>query len=114
MGLLPGTTQFTATATSSLNGWPGLWRIALATLPALAVGYLARHEIKEKLFNPEAVSLALAVGGVAILLVERLAARRRAHDLDAVTVVQALGVGYSKSWRSGPALRGRRQPSSVV
>ncbi len=93
MGLLPGTRQFTATAASSLNGWPGLWRIALATLPALAVGYLARHEIKEKLFNPEAVSLALAVGGVAILLVERLAARRRAHDLDAVTVVQALGVG---------------------
>ncbi len=37
--------------------------------------------------------LALAVGGVAILLVERFAARRRANALDAVTVVQALGVG---------------------
>ncbi len=93
MGLVPGTGQFTATAESSLNGWPGLWRIALATLPALAVGYLARHGIKEKLFNPEAVTLALAVGGVAILLVERLAARRRPNGLDAVTLVQALGVG---------------------
>jgi len=93
VGLVPGTRQFTATAASSLNGWPGLWRIALATLPALAAGYLARHWIKEKLFNPEAVTLALAVGGVAILLVERLAARRRANDLDEVTVVQALGVG---------------------
>lgn len=93
MGLVPGTRQFIATAESSLNGWPGLWRIALATLPALAVGYLARHGIKEKLFNPEAVTLALAVGGVAILLVERLAARRRANSLDAVTLVQALGVG---------------------
>ena len=93
IGLVPGTRLFTATAKSSLNGWPGLWRVALATLPALAVGYLARHGIKEKLFNPEAVSLALAVGGVAILLVERLAARRRANGLDAVTLVQALGVG---------------------
>ncbi|MGZ8433585.1 MAG: undecaprenyl-diphosphate phosphatase [Candidatus Binatia bacterium] len=93
MGLVPGTRQFTATAASSLNGWPGLWRIALATLPALAIGYLARHGIKEKLFNPEAVTVALAVGGVAILLVERFAARRRANALDAVTVVQALGVG---------------------
>jgi undecaprenyl-diphosphatase len=93
IGLVPGTRLFTATAESSLNGWPGLWRVALATLPALAVGYLARHGIKEKLFNPEAVSLALAVGGVAILLVERLAARRRANGLDAVTLVQALGVG---------------------
>lgn len=93
VGLVPGTSQFTATAASSLNGWPGLWRIALATLPALAIGYLARHGIKEKLFNPEAVTVALAVGGVAILLVERFAARRRANALDAVTVVQALGVG---------------------
>ncbi|MGZ8424715.1 MAG: undecaprenyl-diphosphate phosphatase [Candidatus Binatia bacterium] len=93
MGLVPGTRQFTATAASSLNGWPGLWRIALATLPALAIGYLARHGIKEKLFNPEAVTVALAVGGVAILLVERFAARRSANALDAVTVAQALGVG---------------------
>ncbi len=93
MGLVPGTRQFTATAASSLNGWPGLWRIVLATLPALAAGYLARHGIKEKLFNPEAVTVALAVGGVAILLVERFAARRRANALDSVTVVQALGVG---------------------
>jgi len=93
IGLVPGTRLFTATAESSLNGVPGLWRVALATLPALAVGYLARHGIKDKLFNPEAVSLALAVGGVAILLVERLAARRRANGLDAVTLVQALGVG---------------------
>jgi undecaprenyl-diphosphatase len=93
MGLVPGTRLFTATAASTLNGWPGLWRVALATLPALAVGYLFRHWIKEKLFNPEAVTLALAVGGVAILLVERLAARRRANGLDAVTLVQALGVG---------------------
>ena len=93
LGLVPGMGQFAATAESRLNGWPGLWRIALATLPALAIGYLARHGIKEKLFNPEAVTLALAVGGVAILLVERLASRRRANGLDAVTLVQALGVG---------------------
>lgn len=93
VGLIPGTVQFAATAESNLNGWQGLWRIAIATLPALLVGYLARHGIKEKLFNPEAVTLALAVGGVAILLVERLAARRRAHPLDAVTLPQALGVG---------------------
>lgn len=93
VGLVPGSAQFTLTAESSLNGWPGLWRIGLATLPALAVGYLARHAIKAQLFNPEAVTLALAVGGVVILLVERLAARRHANELDAITLMQALGVG---------------------
>lgn len=93
VGLVPGTGQFALTGASSLNGWPGLWRVALATLPALAVGYVARHGIKAQLFNPEAVTLALAVGGVAILLVERLADRRRTNGLDAVTLMQALGVG---------------------
>jgi undecaprenyl-diphosphatase len=93
LGLVPGTARFAATAESCLNGWPGLWRIAVATAPALAVGFLARHGIKEKLFNPEAVTLALAVGGLAILLVERLATRHRSGELDAVTTAQALGVG---------------------
>lgn len=93
LGLLPGTGEFAATAKSSLNGWPGLCRIALATAPALAVGFVARHAIKEKLFNPEAVTLALLAGGVAMLLVERYAQRGRAHDLDRLTLTQALGVG---------------------
>ena len=93
VALVPGTRQFTLTGESSLNGWPGLFRIAVATLPALAVGYVGRHTIKAHLFNPEAVTLALAAGGVAILLTERLAVRRRATRVDAVTLMQALGVG---------------------
>jgi undecaprenyl-diphosphatase len=78
---------------SNLQGWSGLWRIALATLPALLVGYAARHVIKERLFNPAAVTLALAIGGVAILLVERYAAKRQTNSLERLTVSQALGVG---------------------
>ena len=35
--------QSTADSHSTLRGWSGLWRIALATLPALSVGFLARH-----------------------------------------------------------------------
>jgi len=93
VALLPGRTQFPLTGESTLKGWPGLQRIALATLPALTVGYLARHVIKAELFNPEAVTLALATGGIAILLVERLAARRYVTSLEAVTLRQALGVG---------------------
>ena len=93
VALLPGMAQVPLTGESTLKGWPGLQRIALATLPALTVGYLARHVIKAELFNPEAVTLALATGGIAILLVERLAARRYVTSLDMVTLRQALGVG---------------------
>ena len=31
---------------STLNGWSGICRIALATIPALVVGFFARHTIK--------------------------------------------------------------------
>ena len=61
--LLPTSTSAPALSPSTLNGWDGLLRIGVACLPALAVGYLGRHFIKENLFNPETVTLALAVGG---------------------------------------------------
>lgn len=78
---------------STLRGWSGIWRIALATLPALIVGFLARHQIKEQLFTPLAVTWALAVGGVAILLAEQFVARRRSYSLETITPAQAFGVG---------------------
>jgi undecaprenyl-diphosphatase len=78
---------------STLKGWSGLWRIALATIPALIVGFLARHTIKEQLFTPLAVTWALAVGGAAILLAERFVSQRRSYSLETLTAAQAFGVG---------------------
>ena len=91
VGLIPASVN--AFEPSNLEGWSGLWRIALATFPALVVGYGARHVIKEQLFNPSAVTLALAIGGIAILLVERYAAKRKTNSLERLTLPQALGVG---------------------
>ena len=78
---------------SNLEGWGGVWRISAATAPALVVGYAARHVIKEKLFTPEAVTVALAAGGLAMLFAERFAAGRRGKPLETISVSQALGVG---------------------
>jgi undecaprenyl-diphosphatase len=78
---------------STLSGWSGLWRITLATIPALLVGFLARHTIKEQLFTPLAVTWALAVGGVAILFAEKLVSRRRSYSLETITMGQAFGIG---------------------
>lgn len=91
VGLIPASVK--AFEASNLEGWSGLWRIALATFPALVVGYGARHVIKEQLFNPSAVTLALAIGGIAILLAERYAAKRKTNSLERLTLPQALGVG---------------------
>src|SRR5919108_3021589 len=70
LALVPNGPRVFFSCASNLTGWSGLGRNALATVPALAVGYLARHIIKDKLFTPDAVTLALIVGGVLILIVE--------------------------------------------
>jgi len=80
-------------ATSTLKGLPGILRIGVATFPALAVGFVARHAIKERLFTPTTVTAALFVGGIAILLVEKLLPQRRRDSLDSITLSQAFGVG---------------------
>jgi len=78
---------------SNLAGWAGIWRITAATLPVLVVGYLTKDLIKTYLFTPWAVTVALAGGGIAILIAERLLRGRTSRPLETVTVVQAIGVG---------------------
>lgn len=78
---------------SNLAGRGGLWRIALAILPVLIVGYLARNFIKSHLFTPAAVSWALAAGGVAMLIAERFLRQRASRPLESLTAAQAIGVG---------------------
>jgi undecaprenyl-diphosphatase len=93
LGLVPGGSNSLSGPPSTLQGWAGLWRIGLSTLPALLVGFVARHAIKERLFTPEAVTLALLIGGVAILVAERVMSGRRSNSLEALTSSQAFGIG---------------------
>jgi len=93
VGLIPIQTQSLLGSGSTLLGWSGISRIAIATFPALLIAFVARHAIKELLFNPEAVTLALLVGGVVILLVERAIAQRRSSALDDISLMQAFGIG---------------------
>jgi undecaprenyl-diphosphatase len=90
--LFPTAASFTQSS-STLNGSAGILRLGLATLPALVVGFLARHAIKERLFTPSAVTAALFIGGIVILIAERLVSRRRKNSLESITIAQSLGVG---------------------
>jgi undecaprenyl-diphosphatase len=87
---MPGCAQ---PGNSSLAGWSGIARFAAAVLPVLGVGFVARHAIKQYLFNPATVTCALAAGGAAILLAEKYLPRRKPSSLEGLTVAQALGVG---------------------
>ncbi len=74
-------------------GWKGLVLLGLTTLPALILGYLTHHAIKEYLFSPVTVAWALGIGGVGILLAERFKPDPRVREVDGITYSQALLIG---------------------
>lgn len=75
------------------SGLYGLWLLFLTSLPAALLGFVAHSFIKERLFSPMTVALALAAGAAAIFVVERLPARNACRSLDTLTPALALGVG---------------------
>jgi undecaprenyl-diphosphatase len=93
VGLIPTHVAAVSGPGSNLEGWSGIWRIGVATVPALAVAYMARRTIEQHLFNPVSVTWALAIGGFAILIAEKFVARRISRSLETITLWQALGVG---------------------
>jgi undecaprenyl-diphosphatase len=72
--------------------------IVIAFLPAAAAGFLARHWIKDVLFaSPAVVGVALIVGGVIFLAVERLPARpERTMEPTGISLPQAIAVGLAQ------------------
>jgi undecaprenyl-diphosphatase len=89
--------------------------IAVAFLPAAVIGVFAHRTIKTVLFNPWIVAVALVVGGLAILLIERIAPRPAIKSLDELTWKTALGVGVCQTLamipgvsRSGATIMGAR------
>lgn len=78
------------------SGIRGLWLLFLTSLPASIAGLLLHKTIKAYLFTPVTVGLALGIGALFILLVERKAEQHppaRYDTLDDVTPALALGIG---------------------
>ena len=71
-------------------------RLALAFLPAAAIGFLAHDFISDRLFSPRTVAFALIAGALLILLVERMPLKVRTTSTDAMTWPQALGIGAAQ------------------
>jgi undecaprenyl-diphosphatase len=70
--------------------------LVIAFLPAAIVGFLAHDWIKARLFTPTVVAAALVVGGLLILLIERLRPRERVATVDDVAPSTALGIGLTQ------------------
>lgn len=68
-----------------------LARLLVAFLPAAVVGFLTHSWIKEHLFGVRPVAIALLLGGIAILVVERLRHRAGAPRAAVVTEIPLWG-----------------------
>lgn len=75
------------------SGTNGIWLLFLTTLPAILVGLMGHGYIKEHLFNPTTVAVALVVGAILIVLVEGVDKRETVFSLDDITPQLALAIG---------------------
>lgn len=71
--------------------------IALGFLPAAILGVLFHDAIKEYLFSPLTVAIALIVGGVAILLIEKLKPESDTATIDDMDWKHSLKIGLAQS-----------------
>jgi undecaprenyl-diphosphatase len=69
----------------------------IAFLPAAVLGLAFHSAIKQYLFSPITVAIALIVGGFAILWVERLPIKTTTTHIDDMTPQQALQVGFAQA-----------------
>ena len=110
-----GNAPWPAIIQESIRAQPNLWFViglGLAFLPAALVGFLAHKSIKAYLFSPTTVAISLIVGGIIILVVERMQSRVKVKELLQVTPRSALWVGLAQCVSLIPGMS--RSGSTIV
>lgn len=67
--------------------------IVIGFLPAMAIGVVAYDAIRAAIQTPMIVAVMLILGGIAILLIERMVKRVRFESVEAVPTGTAVGIG---------------------
>jgi len=89
--------------------------VLIGFLPAAVIGAVAYKYIKALLDTPWVIAAALLVGGLAILVIERIAPRPATKNIDELNWKTALGIGFCQCLamvpgvsRSGATIMGAR------
>ena len=74
----------------TLNIW---YKTIIGVLPAIILGFLLGDFIKEKLFNPLTVALALIIGGIFLILIERKSKQNQIDSIKNLNFKTAFYIG---------------------
>ena len=88
--------ELVRTAAQSEQSRRFIGNLAIAFLPAAVVGLIFHRQIKQYLFGPIPVAWALLVGGLVMLLIERLKPVSQVSEATGISPRQALGVGLAQ------------------
>lgn len=84
-----------STAGSSAQSRRFILSVAIAFLPAVVIGVLAHDFIKSVLFEtPKLIAIMLILGGVVLLLIDRMPLKPRYHEAEHVPLGVALAIGF--------------------
>ncbi|MBN1395335.1 MAG: undecaprenyl-diphosphate phosphatase [Pirellulales bacterium] len=95
-----------------LSGFRGLWLLAITSVPASIAAFFARESIQKYLFNKTTVSMALIVGAVWILIVERFRPKSKVENVDGITWREALAIGLFQCLSLWPGMS--RSASTIL
>jgi len=92
--------RFWGVATGMIAGerrsWAFVRNVALGFLPAAVIGVFVYKAVKALLENPTVVAIALIVGGIAILVIERLVKNPRIDSVESMPAPTALAIGVAQ------------------
>ena len=71
--------------------------LGLAFLPAALIGLALHHQINDYLFKPLTVACALILGGIAIIIIERIAPQPTIANTDEMDWKHALKIGFAQT-----------------
>ena len=100
------------TNSTSFQGWRGITSLGVASLPVLIAGFLLHSTIKTHLFSNTTVAIALLLGGIVMIAVERFKLTARVTSLDSLSYKDAFLVGCTQCFALWPGMS--RSGSTIV
>ena len=85
------------TITSDQQSQKFVLQLLIAFLPLAVLGLMFHHQIKDALFNPISVAIALIGGGLIILYIEKLSLKTKISKIEDMTIVDAFKIGCAQA-----------------